>query len=219
MDDVRQLFRRKLKHLRHSREMSQEELSRECEYSHAYVGEIERGEQDPSFEALRRLAGALDVSVVEFFVRPGEETLAENLERSIETVTEDEQVQLRSRELLESMIDNPYRMMGLWDSRGRILDFNCPVDEIVHGDALELLGREAWRSRIFDLEEEYREWIRDRLRKLEESPGVYRRTMTLLSGDQERIDTEVSMSPIKRRGEDRYVVLAEAHRTEDLRDG
>lgn len=219
MPDIRNLFRTRLKNLRHSRGLSQQELSRDCDYSHAYVGEIERGEQDPSFEALRRLADALDVSIVEFFVIPGEGHLTENLEESIATVTDEAYSIIRSRMLIESIVDNPYRMAGVWDPTGRILDYNRAVESIVHTDAMNLLGKDGWSSKIFDLDGEYRDWMKDRLRKMQDHPGIYRRTMVLLSKDGEHIETEFTMTPMNRESNDESFVLVEGQRTEDIREG
>ena len=219
VSDIREIFRSQLKSLRTSQGLSQQELSLECDYSHAYVGEIERGQQDPSFEALCRMADALDVSIVQFFVAPGEDYLTDDLEDSIRTVTNEEQVSLRSRMLVESIVDNPYRMAGVWDLSGRILDFNGPVEEIVHVDPVELLGEEGWSSKIFDLKREYREWMQDRLRKMQESPGIYRRNMVLLSQDGDHIEIEFTMTPVNRNPDNHPYVLVEGQRTEDLEIG
>ncbi|MGA9636844.1 MAG: helix-turn-helix transcriptional regulator [Solirubrobacterales bacterium] len=58
--------------LREERGLSQEALAAETDLDRTYVGGIERGERNPSFEALKRLADSLKVRVSELFERAGE---------------------------------------------------------------------------------------------------------------------------------------------------
>jgi transcriptional regulator with XRE-family HTH domain len=46
--------------------MSQEALGDRAQLHRTYVGSVERGERNPSFESLSRLLGALGVSWTEF---------------------------------------------------------------------------------------------------------------------------------------------------------
>lgn len=51
-----------LRHLRHSAELTQEELAHRAELHWTYVSQVERGKRDISYKALRKLARGLDVA-------------------------------------------------------------------------------------------------------------------------------------------------------------
>jgi transcriptional regulator with XRE-family HTH domain len=55
------LFGKQLKMLRIGRHLSQEKLSESCDFHRNHVGRLERGERVPTFDALLRLAHALEV--------------------------------------------------------------------------------------------------------------------------------------------------------------
>jgi transcriptional regulator with XRE-family HTH domain len=57
---------------RKARQISQEELAFEVGIHRTYVGGIERGERNPSYTNIRRLAAALGVSVSELMRRAEE---------------------------------------------------------------------------------------------------------------------------------------------------
>ena len=65
-DSLRKVVGARLKELRRARGLSQEELADQAGCHRTYVGMIERGEGNPSLEMLSRIAGVLDVEVVEF---------------------------------------------------------------------------------------------------------------------------------------------------------
>jgi transcriptional regulator with XRE-family HTH domain len=54
-----------VRHFRHELGLSQEALAQKAGLHRTYVGSIERGEQNPSFETLMRLIGALEISLSE----------------------------------------------------------------------------------------------------------------------------------------------------------
>lgn len=56
---------RNLRRLRTRYRITQRELARRAELCQAYVSQIERGKKNPTYEALRKLARALGVSVAE----------------------------------------------------------------------------------------------------------------------------------------------------------
>ena len=57
----------RVRELRRAAEISQEELAARSGLHRNYVGSIERGERDVGTDALDRLAGALEISLAEFF--------------------------------------------------------------------------------------------------------------------------------------------------------
>jgi transcriptional regulator with XRE-family HTH domain len=67
-----------LRDLRSERAMAQMELAFESGLDRTYVGGIERGERNPSYTSLRRIALVLDIPVSEWIER------AEALERAEE---------------------------------------------------------------------------------------------------------------------------------------
>lgn len=56
---------RVIRDLRTQLAISQEELANRCDMDRTYVGGIERGEKNPSYEKMLRIAAALDVRISE----------------------------------------------------------------------------------------------------------------------------------------------------------
>ena len=67
MDDLRALFGKRVRELRTARGFSQEELADRAGLHYTYVGGIERGERNPAFVNIGRIAAALGVSLAELF--------------------------------------------------------------------------------------------------------------------------------------------------------
>lgn len=59
---IRKAFGRQLRQIRKLRQLTQEELAERAGISYKYVGEMERGEANPSLDILIRLAQVLDIS-------------------------------------------------------------------------------------------------------------------------------------------------------------
>ena len=68
MQDTKHIFGRRLRVLRKSRQWTLEELGQKAELGYKHVADIERGIKAPSFEAIDRLATALDVKPYELFL-------------------------------------------------------------------------------------------------------------------------------------------------------
>lgn len=64
-----------LRRVRVQRGISQEKLAADAAVDRAYLGGLERQEENPTVDLLDRIAEALSISIGEFFVepRPGEE--------------------------------------------------------------------------------------------------------------------------------------------------
>ena len=58
---------RRVRELRRQQNISQEELAARADLHRNYVGSVERGERDIGITAIGQLAGALDLSLAEFF--------------------------------------------------------------------------------------------------------------------------------------------------------
>lgn len=68
--DTRQIIGWNLRRLRVAKGISQERLSLEALIDRAYVGRVERGEENVTVSTLEALASALDAPVSELFVTP-----------------------------------------------------------------------------------------------------------------------------------------------------
>lgn len=64
---IRDSFGQRLRELRVQKGWTQEELSKRAGFHRTYVGNIERGLENPTIEAVSQLADALDVSVKTLF--------------------------------------------------------------------------------------------------------------------------------------------------------
>ena len=67
MPSLRTQFGRKLRHLRLSRDITQERFAEEIGISVTFLGLIERGVNAPSFETIEDIAHTLKISVAELF--------------------------------------------------------------------------------------------------------------------------------------------------------
>jgi transcriptional regulator with XRE-family HTH domain len=68
MSDLKKKFGLKLRRIRRDRDMTQEQLAERCGISADYVSNMERGNKNPSFEMIAKLAEVLEVEVSELFV-------------------------------------------------------------------------------------------------------------------------------------------------------
>lgn len=68
--DALKLVAWNLRRLRVARGISQDNLAHEAEVDRAYVGNVERAKGNPTIITLEKLAGILNVKMVEFFIEP-----------------------------------------------------------------------------------------------------------------------------------------------------
>ncbi|SWQ06791.1 HTH-type transcriptional regulator sinR [Klebsiella pneumoniae] len=62
---------RAIRQARIDRQISQEDLAHRSEIDRAYMSSIERGQQNPGFVSVARVAGALDMTVAELMTEAG----------------------------------------------------------------------------------------------------------------------------------------------------
>ncbi|MFN0193542.1 MAG: helix-turn-helix domain-containing protein [Aestuariivirga sp.] len=67
---LRQVVARNLRILRKQKGLTQEVLADQAEINRNYVGQIEREEKSPTIDMIEKLAIALSVDAVAFFMRP-----------------------------------------------------------------------------------------------------------------------------------------------------
>lgn len=67
MSDLQKKFGGRLRHLRRSRDQTQEQLAERIGRSVNFISLLEKGNTSPSFDTLEKLAQALDIEVMEFF--------------------------------------------------------------------------------------------------------------------------------------------------------
>ncbi len=70
MKTIRRLFGQRVRELRLSKGLSQEELAFQAGMHRTYLGGIERGDRNPSLENIAAIAKALDVTLSELFLFP-----------------------------------------------------------------------------------------------------------------------------------------------------
>lgn len=67
MEDIQKQFGERVKELRKSKGLSQEELAFRAKVHRTYLGGIERGERNPALKNIGAIAGALEVSLEQLF--------------------------------------------------------------------------------------------------------------------------------------------------------
>jgi transcriptional regulator with XRE-family HTH domain len=98
--DYPKLFGKRVRAVRKAAKLTQEKAAEEARLNAKYLGQIERGEKRPSFEAILALAKALDVSPTVFFQFDREERDERALRRRIDSLlqkVQSERLQLAYR--------------------------------------------------------------------------------------------------------------------------
>lgn len=68
---LREIVATNLRHMRHAKSLSQEELADRAGVNRNYIGMLEREQHAATVDMLERIAAILDVDPIEFFRRPG----------------------------------------------------------------------------------------------------------------------------------------------------
>ena len=98
--EIRRLLGKKICTLRKFRNLTQEQLGEISGINYKFLGQIERGNQNPSFNTLIRIASALDVELVELFDFESEIENREAIEKRVINIIKE----LKPKELLRVLI-------------------------------------------------------------------------------------------------------------------
>jgi len=80
------LLGRRIRSLRNTRGWTQEQLGAEAGINYKFLGEIERGQQNPSFNVLIKIADALGVDLMELFRLESEISDRKEIEKRIRQI-------------------------------------------------------------------------------------------------------------------------------------
>jgi len=81
--DAKVVLGRRIRSLRNLKGWTQQKLGEEADVNYKFVGEIERGQQNPSFVILVKIADALEADLPELFRFKQEELSRKEVEREI----------------------------------------------------------------------------------------------------------------------------------------
>ena len=87
-----ELLGRRIRGLRKSKNLTQEQLGERSRISYKHLGAIERGEENPSLSVLQKIAKGLGVEISELFSFQHEETDSAKLKKMIADLAKDEKV-------------------------------------------------------------------------------------------------------------------------------
>lgn len=100
MTNLRSLFGQRIRELRKAKKLSQQELGRKARLHYTYIGGVERGEINISFDNIVRIADALGIELEELFTFP----------ETRQPTTEIERLRAEMMELLEDKCHNKLRL-------------------------------------------------------------------------------------------------------------
>lgn len=186
MSTIKKLFQQNLKWYREQQGLSQSELSTQCDYDRTYVGKIERGEKDPSLEAIIRLTRELDISIINFFRSDRPET-SQTVARSLK----------EGRDLYQTIFDSPHRMVALIDTEGQFIEINDTFLEFLNENREELHGEPIWNCTFWGDSEWREQWLE---KKVEEATqgNVLDTTMEIYpDGDNSTQILDFTLTPVE----------------------
>jgi len=80
------LLGRRIRNLRQAKGWTQQELGEYADMNYKFLGEIERGQQNPSFNVLMKIAGAMGIEMNEMFRMEHEITDRKEIENRIHRI-------------------------------------------------------------------------------------------------------------------------------------
>lgn len=93
-ENKRILLGRRLRDIRKAKGLTQEQLGAKADISYKFVGEIERGQQNPSFDTLVKIADPMEVELFDLFRFDQGETNRKDIEtrmvKIIKGISEDD---------------------------------------------------------------------------------------------------------------------------------
>lgn len=98
--DEKILLGRRIRSLRNTKGWTQQELGRQADINYKFIGEIERGQQNPTFNVLVKIATALQVELPE-------------LVRFDHEIFDRKELDIRIQEILKIIPDNELRQILL----------------------------------------------------------------------------------------------------------
>ena len=88
-ENQRELLGRRIRSLRTAKGWSQQELGEKADVNYKFVGEIERGRQNPSLDILSKIAGALEIDLSELFRFEHEVLSRREIESQVKAILKD----------------------------------------------------------------------------------------------------------------------------------
>lgn len=126
-------FRENLKYYREKEDYSQETLSRKCNYDKTYVGKIERGDTNPSVEAILRIANVLEV--------PTSVLLRDEVSSTPDAFRDQlEHPSGQINQLFADVFENTPSICFLTNEEGKILRLNEAARKFLKTDANDVVG-------------------------------------------------------------------------------
>ncbi len=96
--NVETLLGKRIRSLRNLKGWTQQELGERADINYKFLGEIERGQQNPSFQILVKIAKALEVEILELF-------------RFEHEISDRKQIEKRINEILKDISDDSLRQI------------------------------------------------------------------------------------------------------------
>ncbi len=128
-------IRENLKYYREQKELSQETLSRKCNYDKTYVGKIERGDTNPSVEAILRIAEVLDIPTIKFF-KANIGSSPDDFQQQLENPTD------QIIDLFIDVFENSPSISLLTNKDGEIIQVNRAAGKFFKADVNNVVGQD-----------------------------------------------------------------------------
>ena len=97
-EDTNVLLGRRIRSLRNVKGWTQQELGNQANVNYKFIGEIERGQQNPSFSVLAKIATALEVDLPELL-------------RFEQEISDRKEIETRIREILKTIPNDALRQI------------------------------------------------------------------------------------------------------------
>lgn len=176
--------------------MTQEELSRHCDYDRTYIGKIERGTKDPSMESIIRIAEVLDVSVHLLF-RDGTSKL-----NQIST----DQEKAYEENLYKKAFMNASHLILIVDTGWNILRINEAVTEFSGHTDRDLVGIPLLKSSLWQNFDESALVLKQGLEQASWG-NLFTRDLSITSHDNKKHDGTCFISPVIKNNSDQDIEL------------